>query len=388
MSKEIIIKKITNCGTLTLFRRENSKSIQCRYYDSKNKKLVRFTTETNSITNAEQFAKEKYFEYRQKEHNLELVSDKTYESVGWRLIDQKINDDELNSIDRDNRSQSTNAKYKHQEIIQVIGQVQVIDIDKMKINEVLNHIRKIKNTNKKSTLNKYMISMREVLNYAIDEKIISHLPNFPKVKGTKNKRQYFEKDLYNKICSAIRQRMIEDKKNYKLLEELYDVFVVLVNTGIRWGSEFDNLKIRDFKNAQIGDEDSLEINIRTSKTKERRVISQPLKSTFKRIKKRYSNADDYIYLPHLDRDYAHRELSELFKDILISNDLDKDENGIDIVLYSTRHTYIVWRLLEGHDIHSIAVNCGTSVQMIEQHYAYAVKPMQYAEELSQKRKIK
>ena len=34
MAKEIVIKKIANCGTLTLFRREYSKAIQCRYYDS------------------------------------------------------------------------------------------------------------------------------------------------------------------------------------------------------------------------------------------------------------------------------------------------------------------------------------------------------------------
>ena len=77
MAKEVVIKKISNCGTLTLFRREYSKSIQCRYYDSKRKKLVRFTTEAETLKNAEQIAKEIYFQYRQQEHNLELVSDKT-----------------------------------------------------------------------------------------------------------------------------------------------------------------------------------------------------------------------------------------------------------------------------------------------------------------------
>lgn len=388
MAKEVVIKKITNCGTLTLFRREYSKAIQCRYYDSKRKKLVRFTTEAETITTAEQIAKEKYFEYRQEQHNLKLVSDKTYESVGWRLINQKVIDDEVRNIKLNNRSKSQNAKYKHQEIIQVIGDLPIGAVNKFKINDVLNHIRKTKKTNKKSTLNKYLIAIREVLNFAIDEDIISHLPNFPKVEGTQGHRKYFTKKEYNKILSLIKQRMVEDKKNFKLLEELYDTFILLVNTGIRFGTEFDNLKLRHFKKAEVGDKDSLEITIPISKTKTRNIFSLPIKSTFQRIKKRYSKPNDYIYLNHLDRNYAHRLMGEMFRDILKRANIDKDEYGNDIVLYSARHTYIVWQLLSGQTVHSVAVNCGTSVPMIEKHYAYAVKPIQYAEELTQKKTIR
>ncbi len=381
MAKEIVIKKIANCGTLTLFRREYSKAIQCRYYDSKNKKLVRFTTEAETITTAEQVAKERYFEYRQQQHNLELVSDKTYERVGWRLIQQKILDDEARNIKLDNRSKSQNAKYKHQEIIQVIGNLPIGAVNKFKINDVLNHIRQIKKTNKKSTLNKYLISIREVLNFAIDENIISHLPNFPKVEGTNITRNYFTKKEYNKILTLIKQRMVDDKKNFKMLEELYDVFVLLVNTGIRFGTEFDNLKIKHFQKADVGHKESLQITIPKSKTKVREIYSLPIKSTFERIKKRYPNPNDYIYLNHLDRNYAHRKIGELFTDILRASNIDN-------VLYTSRHTYIVWQLLAGQSVHSVAVNCGTSVQMIEKHYAYAVKPKQYAEELTQKRKVR
>ena len=81
-------------------------------------------------------------------------------------------------------------------------------------------------------------------------------------------------------------------------------------------------------------------------------------------------------------------MGEMFRDILKRANIDKDEYGNDIVLYSARHTYIVWQLLSGQTVHSVAVNCGTSVPMIEKHYAYAVKPIQYAEELTQKKTIR
>lgn len=36
-------------------------------------------------------------------------------------------------------------------------------------------------------------------------------------------------------------------------------------------------------------------------------------------------------------------------------------------LYSLRHSYISFRLLEGADIYQFAKNCRTSVEMIEKH---------------------
>ena len=381
---ETIIKKINNCGSLTLYRRPRSNCIYYRYYDSKNKKLVRLSTETNLITTAETIAKEKYFEYRQVLHNLSLLSNETYESVGYKLLDEKRLNEEAQGIESNNRSKSQNFKYQHEEIIQSIGQVPVKNIDKSKINEVLNHIRKTKQTNKKSTINKYKSTIRQVLEFAIDKKIITHLPNFPKVDGDEQKRIHLENDEYNRIRSAIKQEMIDDKKNFKLLEELYDVFVFCVNTGIRVGSELDNLKMKDIT---LDQEDCLKITIRKSKTIKgvRTIISLPLKSTFERMKKRYSNSNDYIYLNHLARNYAHRQITDLWKDVLKKHKLNKDINENDIDLYVCRHTYIVWRLLEGRNIQAIALNCGTSIQMIEKHYAYAMTPIQYADELRNKR---
>jgi integrase len=60
---------------------------------------------------------------------------------------------------------------------------------------------------------------------------------------------------------------------------------------------------------------------------------------------------------------------ELFNIVLDEQGLKFDREGQRRTLYSLRHTYICFRLMEGADIYQIAKNCRTSVEMIEKYYA-------------------
>jgi len=62
-----------------------------------------------------------------------------------------------------------------------------------------------------------------------------------------------------------------------------------------------------------------------------------------------------------------------FNRILEELNLKFDREGNRRTLYSLRHSYISFRLLEGADIYQIAKNCRTSVEMIEKHYAVHLK---------------
>ena len=62
-----------------------------------------------------------------------------------------------------------------------------------------------------------------------------------------------------------------------------------------------------------------------------------------------------------------------FNWILEEQGLKTDRQGNRRTLYSLRHSYISFRLLEGADIYQIAKNCRTSVEMIEKHYAVHLK---------------
>ena len=62
-----------------------------------------------------------------------------------------------------------------------------------------------------------------------------------------------------------------------------------------------------------------------------------------------------------------------FNKVLDEEDLRFDRDGKRRTADSLRHTYISMRLMEGANIHQIANNCRTSVQMIEEHYASHIK---------------
>ena len=64
---------------------------------------------------------------------------------------------------------------------------------------------------------------------------------------------------------------------------------------------------------------------------------------------------------------------DLFNEILREENLKYDRDGQRRTAYSLRHTYISMWLMEGANIHAIANNCRTSVQMIEEHYAAHIK---------------
>jgi integrase len=62
-----------------------------------------------------------------------------------------------------------------------------------------------------------------------------------------------------------------------------------------------------------------------------------------------------------------------FNAILDEQGLKLDRDGQRRTAYSLRHTYISMRLMDGANIHQVANNCRTSVQMIEEHYAAHIK---------------
>ena len=64
-----------------------------------------------------------------------------------------------------------------------------------------------------------------------------------------------------------------------------------------------------------------------------------------------------------------RQLGKAFEKALQSSGLKESPRG-PRTLYSLRHTYITWQLLNGTSIDVITRQCGTSTEMIEQHYSH------------------
>jgi integrase len=75
--------------------------------------------------------------------------------------------------------------------------------------------------------------------------------------------------------------------------------------------------------------------------------------------------------------YQQPGLSRRLKQVLIQSGVQKklDATGRNIVLYSQRHFAITMRLMNGVDIYDVALNCGTSVNYIENNYSNVLARM-------------
>ena len=76
-----------------------------------------------------------------------------------------------------------------------------------------------------------------------------------------------------------------------------------------------------------------------------------------------------------------KEIGPAFARLLKESELKNSPAGTR-TMYSLRHTYITWELIaQSVSIDVLSRQCGTSIQMIEQHYSHVV-PKMYSNQLS------
>jgi integrase len=165
----------------------------------------------------------------------------------------------------------------------------------------------------------------------------------------------------------------------------------LLYTGIRQGTESLPLRWLHFQWHWIGDKRYLRIWV-SGKTGPRYLIARPavidtLNRLIKIQKLPYQNLDEVI-AARLDKPifvthegHKPRSFESVFRNLMNSSGLRKDIAGKFRSLYSLRHTYATFALTEGIDIHTLAKQMGTSINMIERHYS-KITPMLSAEKLA------
>lgn len=85
----------------------------------------------------------------------------------------------------------------------------------------------------------------------------------------------------------------------------------------------------------------------------------------------FGKPDDYVFCPHqLNRDYAFRDITRQFDQVLKVAGLKKGANGDARTLYSLRHTCIMFRMINGEGIDplTLARSARTSAEMIDRFY--------------------
>lgn len=158
------------------------------------------------------------------------------------------------------------------------------------------------------------------------------------------------------------------------------MILFLANTGIRP----DEAKWLEYRDVRVIDDASTEETILEIEVRGKRGVGY-CKSTagavrpFQRMieREKPGKTDKLFPVDH----------KRQFNRILDQTGLKVDRSGNRRTLYSLRHSYISFRLLEGADIYQIAKNCRTSVEMIEKHYAVHLKNSLDASAINRRRAL-
>ena len=238
----------------------------------------------------------------------------------------------------------------------------------------------------RSTMTQEIVHIRQVLKYAEGHGWIKFVPNLSMpymTQGKRGRRAWFSPEEYEKLRKATRRRITEGlrpgwKSHY---EDLHDFVLFMANTGLR-PDEALRLEIRDVKieDDYATQKTLLVIDVR-GKTGVGYCKSMPnAVYPFKQLRKRreeelrsQGKTGEQILALLPNQKLFPRFDRNIFNKILEEENLKFDRDGQRRTAYSLRHTYISMRLMEGANIHQVANNCRTSVQMIEQFYAAHIK---------------
>ena len=352
-------------GKVRIYRRETGNNWFCSTYMSGKER--RKSTKEDSLAKAKEFAEDWYLTLRGKQRAGELFSERTLKDAAEAF------QNEYAVITEGQRSEKWVDGHKARirlHLMPFFGKAGLSQITSGAVQDY--RVDRIQNpANGKapaySTLHDEIVTLRLVLKTAIRKGWLEHLPDLStpyRQSGKVVHRAWFSPEEYKQLYTATRAN-IKSQQNSRhkfLAEQLHDKVLFMANTGIR-PDEANWLEYRDVK---IVDDDATGETILLIEVRGKRGVgyckSMPgAVRPFERMAERNQPEPTDRLFP-----VDHKKQ---FNRILEEENLKFDRQDNRRTLYSLRHSYISFRLLEGADIYQIAKNCRTSVEMIEKHYA-------------------
>ncbi len=356
-------------GKVYVYQREGSPVWQCStYLDGKNRRV---STKEKSLGKAKDFAEDWYLRLRQLKSEGILSTGKTFAQASKRFTDEY---DIMTEGERNAKYVQDHHSRLRNHLLPFFGKMAVKDITAGVVQDY--RVFRLKNDPNykppsRSTMLHEIVTLRQVLKTALRQGWIDHVPDVSAPFRTSNKvvhRAWFSPEEYKQLYTATRRNIGTVVSSYhkRLAEQLHDKILFMANTGIR-PDEANWLEYRDI---EIVEDDATGETILEIEVRGKRGVGYCKSTTgavrpFQRMVERNQPEPTDRLFP-----VDHKKQ---FNRILEQEGLKEDRQGNRRTLYSLRHSYISFRLLEGADIYQIAKNCRTSVEMIEKHYAVHLK---------------
>lgn len=250
--------------------------------------------------------------------------------------------------------------------------------------------QKIKRKPARSTLLTHNAAMQMVFKEAIDSKwmLAAQVPSLTTDGTTTVRRAAFTPAEYEKVQDYLLKMEENGRKliTKQIRELTQDYAEFVINTGMRPGTELDNLTWGDLHIERHDDKATFFISVRKGKTTlhtgTREVVCKlALQQTIWRLTQRFPKrkATDKIF--RLPDGSETKEIGRTFNNALKELGLDESPQG-KRTLYSLRHSFITWELIaQKVTIDVLARQCGTSIEMIERHYSHVI-PRMFSQQLS------
>ncbi len=336
-----------------VYKRENSRFWQCStFLDGKNH---RTSTKEESLSHAKEFAEDWYLELRGKHRAGELHNEKTFADAAKSFMHEY---DVLTEGERNERWVKDHYRRCRLHLIPFFGKMGISQVTAGVVQEYrIERLKKSegKKTPSRSTLHHETVTLRLVLKTAIRHGWLVHLPDITTPYRSSGKivhRAWFSPEEYRQLYEATRRNMRKavGEKHKRLAAQLHDKILFMANTGIR-PDEANWLEYRDI---EIVEDDSTGETILEIEVRGKRGVGYCKSTTgavrpFERMIERNQPEPTDRLFP-----VDHKKQ---FNRILVEEGLKEDRQGNRRTLYSLRHSYISFRLLEGADIYQI----GTAV---------------------------
>jgi integrase len=375
-------------GAIVLSQRSRSSAWQMRF--KLDNKWIRVTTGKRDRKEAEQAAVDYYAEAKFKlKHSIPLQT-RRFKPVAELAI--KSMRDAL-SAGQGKKVYADDITAINGYLIPFFGKHNIDSIDYALLNQFDDWRReKLGRVPRSSTIGTHNSALNRVFDEAINRQFIpaSARPE-PANKGVSgDRRPDFTAKEYERLKPLLRAWAAKGRagRTREMRELLYDYVLVLANTGMRPGTETDNLKWKHIRIEKIDGEEQLVLNV-SGKTGPRELVARHnCVDYLKRIHKRTeaikelsfkellaSNSDFPVFC--LPDGTATKNLRATFKKFLTDVGMLVDpRTDEERTLYSLRHMYATLALSQTNiTTPLLAKQMGTSEAMINKHYSHLLARM-------------